>query len=77
MPQELKEEVEEAVALLGSTFTAFATQVLVERARQVKHSHGLTILGDEARDSFVEMMANPPDPSEALKKTLGVRSVVV
>jgi uncharacterized protein (DUF1778 family) len=77
MPEDLKHEVDEAAALLGTTFTAFATQVLVERARQVKQNHGLTILGDEARDSFVEMMSNPPEPSLALKATLKRRQVMV
>ena len=77
MPENLKKEVEEAAALLGSTFTAFATQALVERAREVKHRYGLTVLCDEARDSFVEMMTNPPEPSEALKKTLNPTKVVL
>lgn len=77
MPQHLKQEVEEAAALLGCTFTAFATHALVERAREVKQRYGLTVLCDEARDSFVEMMANPPAPSEALKKTLNTKKVVL
>lgn len=77
MPPELKLEVEEAAALLGSSFTAFAAQALIERAREVKHLHNLTILGDAARDSFIEMMTNPPEPSEALIKTLSVKSVVL
>jgi uncharacterized protein (DUF1778 family) len=77
MPKDLKKEVEEAAALLGSTFTAFATQVLVERAREVKRQHGLTVLCDEARDSFVEMILNPPAPSKALKKTLNTRKVSI
>jgi uncharacterized protein (DUF1778 family) len=77
MPQNLKREVEEAVALLGSTFTAFATQTLVERAREIKQQHGLTVLCDEARNSFLDMMANPPGPSEALRKTLNTKKVVL
>jgi uncharacterized protein (DUF1778 family) len=77
MSKELKREVEEAAALLGSSFTAFATQALVERAREVKHQYGLTVLCDEARDSFVEMMTNPPAPSEALKRTLNTTKVVL
>jgi len=77
MPSHLKREVEEAAALLGSTFTAFATQALVERAREVKHRHGLTVLCDEARDAFVEMVDNPPVPGEALRKTLNTRKVVL
>ena len=52
MPTNLKQEVEEAVALLGSTFTSFATEVLVERSRQVKRDHAMTLLCDEERDAF-------------------------
>ncbi len=77
MPRELKREVEEAAALLGSTFTAFATQTLVERAREVKHAHSLTVLSDEARDAFVEMMTVPPAPSDALKRTISTKKVVL
>lgn len=77
MPPDLKREVEEAAALVGSTFTAFATQALVERAREVKHQYGFTVLSDEARDAFVELMVEPPQPSEALKKTLNTRDVVL
>src|SRR5579862_7229939 len=77
MPEGLKREVEEAAALLGSTFTAFATQALVERARAVKHQYGLTVLCDESRDSLVEMIANPPAPSEALRRTLNTKSVEI
>src|SRR5580658_819864 len=77
MPLSLKREVEEAAALMGASFTAFATQALVERAREVKHQYGLTVLCDEARDSFVEMITNPPAPSDALRKTLNTRSVVI
>lgn len=77
MPEDLKREVEEAAALLGTTFTAFATQALVERARQVKHQYSYTLLSDGARDSFVELMENPPEPSDALKKTLNTRDVEI
>ncbi|CAN5702377.1 hypothetical protein BH11ARM2_BH11ARM2_06720 [soil metagenome] len=77
MSADLKSEVEEAAALLGASFTAFATQTLVERARAVKQEHTLTVLGDEARDAFIEMITNPPAPSDALRKTLGVRSVTL
>jgi len=77
IPQDLKKEIEEAAALSGASLTAFAIQALVERAREIKRQHGLTILCDEARDSFAEMMANPPAPSEALKKTLNTRKVTL
>ncbi len=77
MSKELKLEVEEAAAMLGSTFTAFATQALVERARQVKQQYNLTLISGEARDSFVELMTNPPSPSDALKRTVNTRKVIL
>jgi len=77
MPPNLKKEVEEAVALLGMSFTTFAIQTLVERAREVKSQHSLTVLCDEARDSFVDVMTAPPEPTEALRRTLNTRKVTV
>lgn len=74
---ELKLEIEEAAALLGSSFTAFATSVLVERAREIKREHQLSVLSGEAGRSFVELMADPPEPSEALVKTLNTRKVAL
>jgi uncharacterized protein (DUF1778 family) len=70
MPTDLKEEVEEAAALLGSTFTSFATEVLVERSRQVKRDHAMTLLCNEERDAFLRMISNPPDPTDALVKLM-------
>lgn len=70
MPADLKTEVEEAAALLGATFTSFATEILVERARQVKREHSLTILNDRERDAFLRLLTNPPKPSPALVKLM-------
>lgn len=77
MSPELKREVEEAAALVGSTFTAFATQALLERARAVRHQYGFTVLHDEACEAFAELIANPPAPSEALRETLNTRDVTL
>lgn len=77
MPDHLKREVEEAAALVGSTLTAFATQTLVERAREIKHDYGTTVLEGQARESFIELMAGNPIPSEALRQTLNPRPVKI
>ena len=66
----LKKEIEEAAALVGTTFTSFATEVLVERSRQVKREHNLTVMGDQERDAFLQMIAQPVAPSDALKKLM-------
>lgn len=70
MAQNLKSEVEEAASLLGLTLTAFASQVLVERARQVKQEATKVRLNDEERDAFLHMLGSPPQVNEALRKTL-------
>ena len=70
MPADLKNEVEEAAALLGSTFTSFATEILVAKARQVKLEYGQTILNDRARDAFLELLEKPAPPSAALTKLM-------
>lgn len=66
----LKREIEEAAALVGTTFTSFATEVLVERSRQVKRDHNLTVMGDQERDAFLQLISNPVEPSRALAKLM-------
>ena len=73
MAADLKKEVEEAAALLGATFTSFATEILTERARQVKREYGQTVMNDKERDAFLEMLAQPPKPSEALVKLMNTQ----
>lgn len=73
MPALLKKEIEEAAALVGATFTSFATEVLVERSRQVKRDHNVTVMGDQERDAFLQMISNPTEPSEALTKLMQTR----
>ena len=70
MASDLKQEVEEAAALMGATFTSFATDALLERARQVKRDHSLTVMGDEERDAFLQMLSGSPQVSEGLIKLM-------
>jgi uncharacterized protein (DUF1778 family) len=72
-----KSEVEEAAALIGVSLTAFATETLLERARRVKREHALTILGNEDRDVFIEMLTRPPKPSEALVDLMKTTKVIL
>ena len=73
MPADLKSEVEEAAALVGATFTSFATEILIERARQIKREYGLTRLNDKERDAFLEILANAPKPSKSLIKLMNTQ----
>lgn len=74
MSSSLKKEVEEAAALLGTTFTSFATEVLVERSRQVKREHNITMMGDQEREAFLQLISEPSEPNEALKKLMHIKA---
>jgi len=77
MPADLKQEVDDAAARVGSTFTAFATQLLIEHARRIQKQHTTSVLNREAQIEFAEMILNPPAPSEALRKTVNTRKVTL
>ncbi len=66
----LKQEVEEAAALLGATFTAFAIEALVARSRQVKRAHNVSLMDDKERDAFMALISQPPEPTDALTKLM-------
>lgn len=70
----LKKEVEEAAALVGASFTSFATEVLVERSRQIRQAHGMTLLRDQERDAFMALLSQAPEPTEALVDLMHVEA---
>lgn len=70
MNADLKNEVEEAAALLGVSLTAFATESMVQRAREVKQQHSVTKLYGADCEAFANLIANPPKPNKALLKTM-------
>ncbi|HLO97873.1 MAG TPA: DUF1778 domain-containing protein [Fimbriimonas sp.] len=73
MSPQLKKEVEEAATLLGTTFTSFATEVLVERSRQIKRDYNQTVMGDEERDAFMQLILGGEEPSDALVKLMATK----
>lgn len=70
IPEHLKQEIEEAAALMGVSLTAFAIQTLLERSREVKRGYAVTRMSDQERDAFLEMLASPPKPSDSLIKLM-------
>ena len=70
MPETLKAEVEQAAALMGISLTAFFSMAAVERAREVKAQHTVTLLNDRERDALLALMATPPAPNPALDRLM-------
>ena len=76
LSKEAKRQVEEAAVIQGMTVTAFVLSTALEAARKVKREHQVTVLNDEERDAFIEMMTSPPEPSEALIRLMGTEVVL-
>jgi uncharacterized protein (DUF1778 family) len=64
---EIKQRITEAADLLGQSITDFIESAAAERAQQVLAQQNLVLTNDE-RDRFLEAIALPPVPSEALKQ---------
>ncbi len=70
MPAHLKSEVEEAAALVGASFTSFATEILVAKGRQIKLEFEQTVMSDRERDAFLKILESPAKPSKSLVKLM-------
>lgn len=76
MAADLKREIEEVAALVGVSLTTFATEALVEWARRVKREYAHTVLNDQERDAFLRLLAEPPEPNEALRDLMRTKVVL-
>ncbi|MBA3773112.1 MAG: DUF1778 domain-containing protein [Ramlibacter sp.] len=65
---ETKELLAKAAAMSGVDMTAFVLGAAVERARDVIEDHSSIVLSLAGQRRFAELMANPPKPTEAMKK---------
>lgn len=70
LPLEIKERIENAALVSGVTVTDFAITALVNTAEEVLEKHHTRMLTKRDRDTFLEMLENPPQPNEALKKAV-------
>lgn len=65
---EHKALIERAAAYQGETTSGYAISTLVREAQQVIREHELLTLSDRDRDRFLELLADPPEPTEALRR---------
>lgn len=70
LPPEIKERIENAALVSGVTVTDFAISALANSAEEVLEKHQRRTLTDRDRDIFLNMLENPPEPNEALKKAV-------
>ncbi len=69
--RDVKEMLEQAAALsTGGDVTAFVVGAAAERARRVLNELEVTRIEDDSRRRFYDLVMNPPEPSDELKKLL-------
>lgn len=70
LPPEAREKIEQAAAVSGQSLSDFAASTLLERAESVLERQRTTILNAQQWDHFVELLMNPPEPTEALRRLM-------
>ncbi|TVP75149.1 MAG: DUF1778 domain-containing protein [Gemmatimonadales bacterium] len=67
LSSEHKRLIEKAAAYSGESLTGFAVSSLLERARGVIEAHESVLLSSRDRDLFLGLLADPPEPTDALQ----------
>ena len=65
---DIKALVARAAEVSGMTMSAFMIESARERATRLIEENELIILNNEARDMLMDMLANPPEPAEPLRR---------
>lgn len=68
IPSQQKEIIAHAASLQGRTLTDFVVNSAYEFAKKAINEHETLVLTKRDTEFFVEMLLNPPEPNEALKK---------
>jgi len=68
--REVKEVIQRAADLLGTTTSAFVVNHAYQAAQRVIAERETLLLSDQDRDLFFSMLDHPPKPSAALKRLL-------
>lgn len=66
----IKRQVERAAGLLGQSITDFTESALAEKAQAVLADNERIVLSERDFARFVELIENPPPPTEGLKKAI-------
>jgi len=65
--EDIKREIATAASMLNMTVSDFILKSSHEKAEQVIYKTETITLDDASRDAFLDLLDNPPEPSERLK----------
>ncbi len=69
--------IERAAAYQGETVTGYAVSTLVREAQRVVREHEVVTLSEADRDRFLELLENPPEPTEALRRAARLNQALI
>lgn len=70
---EVKEMIERAAAITGSTVSNFISQSMYQTSIRIVADTDTVMLSSDAFEAFVARCENPPEPNEALRKLMALR----
>lgn len=70
LPAEVREKIELAAFHTGMSLSDFAASTLLERAESVLEKRRITTLNEAQWDRFVQILLDPPEPTEALARLM-------
>lgn len=77
MPTAVYEKIAEAAQAVGATLNQFLVQSAVEKATAILEQERAITLSATAATTVFDLMENPPEPNERLKKAMGRRKVLL
>lgn len=73
MPTAVYEKIAEAAQAVGATLNQFLVQSALEKATAILEQERVITLSTTAAKTVFELMENPPEPNERLKRAMGRR----
>ena len=70
IPRRIKETIERAASLTGNTLSSYAINTLQASAEKDIQEYETVLLNERERDRFLDILANPPKPNEALRSLM-------
>jgi uncharacterized protein (DUF1778 family) len=68
--REVKQLLQRAAELLGTTLSAFIIHRSYDAAKEVLAQQESLVLSDRERDRFLQLLESPPRPNRALRQLL-------
>ena len=70
IPSNIKETIEKAAGLSGKSLSSYAISILLEHAQRDIREYETLTLGNQERDRFLDLIADPPKANDDLENLM-------